>query len=116
MSTTTTPTPKGELQVRLGARFRAVRRSKGLTLRDMARALRCSVNTVRWHESGARMFRADTIAEAAEFLNVDPSLLMQEGSEAAEPVVEAVRSEMASRATRFATGATKKGTSNVKPE
>lgn len=76
---TTTPIPKGDLQVSLGERFRAVRRSRGVWLRDMANALRCSVNTVRWHENGARMFRADTIVLAAEHLNVPPSILLGEG-------------------------------------
>lgn len=76
---TTTPIPKGDLQARLGERFRAVRRSRGVWLRDMASALRCSVNTVRWHENGARMFRTDTIVMAAEYLEVPPSLLLGEG-------------------------------------
>lgn len=89
----TTPTPKGDLQVRLGARFRAARQSKGVTLRDMAQALRCSVNTLRWHESGARMFRADTISEAAEFLGVDPSALMQDGPDDLTEAAEAAESE-----------------------
>lgn len=77
--TTTTPTPKGDLEERLGERFRAVRRSRGVWLREMATALKCSVNTVRWHERGARMFRADAIVEAAVYLKVKPSVLLGEG-------------------------------------
>lgn len=75
---TTTPTPKGELQARLGERFRTVRRARGVWLRDMASVLRCSVNTIRWHENGARMFRADAIVEAAKHLQVPAAVLLGE--------------------------------------
>lgn len=76
---TTIPTPKGELQRHLGERFRAVRTQRGVWLRDLAAALRCSINTIRWHENGARMFRADTLVLAAQHMNVSPSLLIGEG-------------------------------------
>jgi transcriptional regulator with XRE-family HTH domain len=90
---TTTPIPKGELQARLGERFRTVRRSRGIWLRDMAAKLRCSVNTVRWHESGARMLRVDTIVEAAKLLDVNPSVLLGETELEIEEGIENVVSE-----------------------
>lgn len=74
----TIPIAKGELQASIGERFRAVRRSRGVWLRDIATALRCSVNTIRWHETGARMLRADAIVEAAALLGVPASVLLGE--------------------------------------
>ena len=82
---TTTPMPKGDLQARLGERFRAVRRARGVWLRDMAQALKCSVNTIRWHEAGARMMRADMIVRAAAIMGVSPDeLLIQQVAEQQE--------------------------------
>jgi transcriptional regulator with XRE-family HTH domain len=77
----TKPQPKGEVEMALGEQFRAVRRRQKVWLRDLAAKLECSVNTVRWHEAGARMMRADMIVKAAEFMGVLPEELMQFRSE-----------------------------------
>lgn len=73
---TTTPIPKGDFERELGERFRAVRRARKVWLRPLADALGVSVNTIRWHESGARMMRADTIVKAAEIIGVEPGDLL----------------------------------------
>jgi hypothetical protein len=72
----TVPQPKGDLEASLGAKFRAERRANGVWLRDLASALDVSVNTIRWHEAGARMLRADMLVKAAEVIGVNPSALM----------------------------------------
>jgi transcriptional regulator with XRE-family HTH domain len=73
----TKPTPKGDIEVALGEQFRSVRRRQKVWLRDLALKLDCSVNTVRWHEAGARMMRADVLVRAAELMGVPPEELMQ---------------------------------------
>jgi transcriptional regulator with XRE-family HTH domain len=77
----TKPQPKGEVEMALGEQFRAVRRRQKVWLRDLAAKLECSVNTVRWHEAGARMMRADMIIKSAEFMGVSADELMQIRSE-----------------------------------
>jgi len=77
----TKPQPKGEVEMALGEQFRAVRRRQKVWLRDLAAKLECSVNTVRWHEAGARMMRADMIVKSAEFMGVSAEELMQIRSE-----------------------------------
>lgn len=74
------PTAKGQTERLLGERFRSVRRSRKVWLLDLSKALNVSVNTIRWHEAGARMMRSDLIVRAAEVLNVTPDdLLLIEG-------------------------------------
>lgn len=77
--TMTRPIPAGELEERLGAAFRAARLAAGVTLDEMARRLDCSVNTVRWHEGGARMLRADNLIRAASIIGCDPAILLAGG-------------------------------------
>lgn len=78
----TKPQPKGEVEIALGEQFRTVRRRQRVWLRDLAAKLDCSVNTLRWHEAGARMMRAEMIVKAAEFMGVPPEELIQFRSEA----------------------------------
>lgn len=82
----TVPTPKGDLEALLGVAFRNARRSRAVWLRDLAKVLGVSVNTIRWHESGARMMRTDLLVKAAQHLNVEPSVLL--GSVSPIPVLE----------------------------
>lgn len=77
----TKPLPKGDVEMALGEQFRAVRRRQKVWLRDLAKKLECSVNTVRWHEAGARMMRADMIIKSAEYMGVSANELMQLRSE-----------------------------------
>jgi transcriptional regulator with XRE-family HTH domain len=52
---------------------------------NLSRALNCSVNTIRWHEAGARMMRADMIVRAAAVMGVTPDeLLIQQVAEQQE--------------------------------
>lgn len=74
----TTPTPRGEIEAALGARFREARRQKKVWLKSLAEALDCSVNTIRWHEAGARMMRADMLVRAADVIGINPQELMIE--------------------------------------
>jgi transcriptional regulator with XRE-family HTH domain len=69
---------KGETERALGAQFRAVRRRQKCWLLDLSSALKCSVNTIRWHEAGARMMRADMIVRAATVMGVSPDELLIE--------------------------------------
>lgn len=73
---TTIPQSKGELETALGAQFRETRRANHVWLRELSRQLGVSVNTVRWHEAGARMMRADLIVRAAEIIGVSASELV----------------------------------------
>jgi transcriptional regulator with XRE-family HTH domain len=61
----------------LGDRFREVRTSRGVLLREVAKGLDVSINTVRWHEGGARMLRVDQLVRAAKIIGVDPSDLLK---------------------------------------
>jgi transcriptional regulator with XRE-family HTH domain len=72
----TVPIPRGEFEAALGERFRAARRGRKVRLRDLAAALDVSVNTIRWHENGARMLRSDLLVRAAEHMNIPPSELL----------------------------------------
>lgn len=76
-------TAKGDVERALGARFREVRRRQKCWLMNLSRALNCSVNTIRWHEAGARMMRADMIVRAAAVMGVSPDeLLIQQITQA----------------------------------
>ena len=74
----TVPTPRGDFEAALGERFRAARRARRVWLRDLAKVLDVSVNTIRWHENGARMMRTDLLVRAAEHMGVQPSDLLGE--------------------------------------
>lgn len=68
--------PRGDIEAALGAQFRTVRRRQKVWLKELSRRLDCSVNTIRWHEAGARMMRADMLVRAAEIIGVPPHELM----------------------------------------
>lgn len=70
------PDPVGPLQVALGAVFRQVRKKKKVSLKPLSMHLACSINTIRWHEAGARSMRADDLVKAAAFLEVSPAELV----------------------------------------
>lgn len=72
----TRPKARGDIEAALGERFREVRRSHRVWLKDLAARLECSVNTIRWHEAGARSMRADMLVRAAQVIGVPPSELM----------------------------------------
>ena len=67
---TTTPIPAGDLEQRLGAHFRMIRKQRKVSLIALAEGLNCSINTIRWHEAGSRMLRLDDVVRAAELLGV----------------------------------------------
>ena len=79
----TKPIPAGEVEVALGRRFREVRKRQKVRLMDLADALSCSVNTIRWHEAGARMLRTDDLVRCARVMGVEPSELTVNAQEAA---------------------------------
>ena len=60
----------------LGARFREVRTRQKVYLKPLAKALGCSINTIRWMEAGDRMMRLDMLVQAAKVMGVDPSELV----------------------------------------
>lgn len=66
----TTPTPKDENAAALGSRFRSVRESRHVKLKDLATHLGTTINTIRWHEAGATLMRLDMLVAAAEFIGV----------------------------------------------
>jgi transcriptional regulator with XRE-family HTH domain len=70
------PVPVGPREVALGAAFQLARKKRRLSLRRLARILHVSVNTLRWHEAGAVMFRTGTIVRAAEVMDVPPVVLL----------------------------------------
>lgn len=72
----TVPTPRGEFEAALGERFKAARRARKVWLRDLAKVLGVSVNTIRWHENGARMLRVDLLVQAANHMGVAPGDLL----------------------------------------
>lgn len=74
----TKPVPAGELTKEIGEIFKVKRRKAKVSLESMASGLGCSINTVRWHEAGARMLRADQIIVAAEIIGCEPRELLPE--------------------------------------
>lgn len=73
----TTRPPEGtEVQKALGELFRAKRTQKGISLKAMAQMMRCSINTIRWHEAGGRSLRADELVQAASLMGCSPTILM----------------------------------------
>lgn len=92
----TKPNPKGDLEAKLGAQFRDTRRARGVWLRPLSKLLGVSVNTVRWHEAGARMMRTDDIVRAAEIIGVSPAdlvVLRRDGNKEQEKEKQNVQPE-----------------------
>jgi transcriptional regulator with XRE-family HTH domain len=65
----------------IGGKFKAVRRRQRCWLAELARELGCSINTIRWHEMGIRMMRADMIIAAAKAMRVQPAELLPTNDE-----------------------------------
>jgi transcriptional regulator with XRE-family HTH domain len=78
----TKPVARTPLEEALGAAFRAARRANKVSLTAMAQKLGCSINTVRWHEAGARSLRADDLVRAADIIGVDATVLLANQGEA----------------------------------
>ena len=72
----TVPIPRGEMEVALGVTFRKARRAEKMSLRVLAERMKISVNTIRWHEAGARPMRADMLSRAADILGVATAALV----------------------------------------
>lgn len=72
----TIPVAASEIEAHLGRRFRAVRVAHEVTQDEIAKGLGRSINTVRWHEAGARSLRANEIVIAAELIGCAPEDLV----------------------------------------
>lgn len=66
----------GPLEAELGAIFRLRRKTACVTLAQLAAELSCSINTIRFHEAGERIMRADQIVRAAGIFGCQHSELM----------------------------------------
>lgn len=73
---TDTTTPRSALAEHLGRQFAHVRESSGLTLRQVGAALGLCENTIRYHETGSRMLRADKLYDAAGVMGCKPAALL----------------------------------------
>lgn len=71
----TKPVAAGPVEQALGVLFREVRKRQKIRLIDLSEGLGCSVNTIRWHEAGARMLRTDDLVRCANIMGVEASLL-----------------------------------------
>ncbi len=89
MSGPTIPVARSPEAARLGNAFRDVRKARGLSLTEMAKALQCSINTVRWHEAGATLFRADVLERAASHLGCTVDELMAGQTQSLRPKEDA---------------------------
>lgn len=65
----------------LGERFRKARERRDFGLKALSDAIGLSINTIRWHEAGARMMRLDQVEEAARAMGCDVAELTSEGVE-----------------------------------
>lgn len=68
--------PQDELCRRLGARFRQYREAAGLGLRPFATKVGLTYPTIRRHEAGNMMLRANVLIECAAVLGVEPGDLL----------------------------------------
>lgn len=73
---TTVPKRAGEVEACLGATFRAERKARGVSQGRIAKGLGVSINTVRWHEAGARSMRLADIVRAACIIGCRPEALI----------------------------------------
>lgn len=64
------------LTYRLGQRFRRIREEKGISLRVLAAGIRVALFLIRRHEAGSIMLRTDKLIEAANFMGVPASTLI----------------------------------------
>ncbi len=79
MPTNGKPIPLGKKEADAGKRLRELRRSLKISQATMATELGCSINTLRWHEGGARIFRADRLGKAAKILSCRIEELLPDG-------------------------------------
>lgn len=70
----------GPDEARLGILFRRARKASGKTIAQTAKALACSINPIRWHESGTRMLRLDDVARAAALFGCDIAMIVKDNS------------------------------------
>ncbi|CAB4122665.1 HTH_XRE domain containing protein [uncultured Caudovirales phage] len=85
----TKPIPRGEVEIELGERFRRVRKSCGMSLAELSLGLKCSINTLRWHEAGARPLRVDEIVRSAEIMGCVPNILIVSKRRKNDPAIVA---------------------------
>ena len=71
---TTKPIPGTEIQIGLGRAFKRERDRTGTTLDQLAKGLGVSINTIRWHQEGAR---CDDLIKAAGIIGCPPTELMR---------------------------------------
>lgn len=72
----TRPIGGTSVQKQIGDLFLRARCEKGVSQKQIADGMRRSINTVRWHEAGARSFRADDLVLAAEIIGCSPLMLL----------------------------------------
>jgi transcriptional regulator with XRE-family HTH domain len=77
----TIPQPQSQWHAEIGALLRDQRVKRGLTLHAFAEKLGVSVNTLRWHETGARLMGLEAIKIASEILECDFIALIVPASE-----------------------------------
>lgn len=68
--------PSSSMNAALGRRLRSLREGAGMSLRQFASSVGVCVNTVRRHEAGNMMLRADDLISAADALRVRPAALL----------------------------------------
>lgn len=59
-----------------GVRARELRKAKGLTIAEVARGAKLGTGALCDFENGKRSFRTDSLIKLAEFLDVQPSALL----------------------------------------
>lgn len=72
------PQVSSDTHYMLGRLFVQRRQAAGVSQEQMTAHLGCSINTLRWHEAGARALRADQLVLAAELLRCEPADLVQD--------------------------------------
>jgi transcriptional regulator with XRE-family HTH domain len=79
----------------IAARLRGARDRAGLTLADVAAALRISQPAVSAIEAGGRPVRVDELVAIARLVSIDPSELLKDLGESNEPIGVTLRAEAA---------------------
>lgn len=73
---TTKPVKGTIIQQMLGEKFLRIRTQYGVTLKMLSDQMKCSINTIRWHEAGDRCLRADGLVKAAAVIGCSPTDLI----------------------------------------
>lgn len=84
---TTKPVKGSIFQQMIGEKFLRARAARGVTLKTLSEQMKCSINTIRWHEAGDRCLRADTLVKAATVIGCCPTDLILTAKEAGYDVV-----------------------------